>query len=82
MKACKRGDINIIQQCIKDAPWLVNARSTCSGKTPLLVSIQNQSIGYLLTITQQLTIASCNLEAVQCLLEAGADPDIGDDERT
>lgn len=39
MKACATGDTSLISQYIKEDPELLNNRTTCSGKTPLLVSL-------------------------------------------
>jgi hypothetical protein len=40
MKACASGDTLLISQYLKEDPELVNNRTICSGKTPLLVCIQ------------------------------------------
>ena len=39
MKACATGDTLLISQYLKEDPELVNNRTICSGKTPLLVRI-------------------------------------------
>ncbi|KAF2278689.1 ankyrin [Westerdykella ornata] len=63
MNACARGDVQLMRQLITDGQGGVNDRLSSSGKTPLLVAIESNS-----------------LEAIKYLLQAGSDPNIGDDE--
>jgi hypothetical protein len=39
MMACRRGDVPLIEQCIREGSGNVNDRTICTGSTPLLVSI-------------------------------------------
>lgn len=39
MIACKRGNVELIQQHLRDGNGSVSDRTICSGKTPLLVSV-------------------------------------------
>ncbi|KAJ5683077.1 hypothetical protein N7462_006242 [Penicillium macrosclerotiorum] len=64
MTACSSGDIKLIAQHLAEGTGQLGDRAICCGKTPLLL---------------QLAIEGQHLDAVQYLLESGADPNVGDD---
>ncbi|OKL59087.1 hypothetical protein UA08_05842 [Talaromyces atroroseus] len=61
--ACRNGDVQRIRQSLADKPGSVGDRLSCTGETPLM-----------------LTIECGNMDAMKVLLDAGADPNVGDDD--
>jgi hypothetical protein len=48
IKACRVGDVALITQFVGDDPEIVNCRTMCDGKTPLLVSFSPFAFVYFL----------------------------------
>ncbi|KAF2796340.1 ankyrin [Melanomma pulvis-pyrius CBS 109.77] len=44
MGACERGDVRLISQYVREDPEILNNRTICSGKTPLLLAIASQNL--------------------------------------
>ncbi|KAJ6036180.1 hypothetical protein N7540_000459 [Penicillium herquei] len=64
MSACASGDIKLIKQHLVVGTGQLGDRAICCGKTPLLL---------------KLAIEGQHLNAIQFLLESGADPNVGSD---
>jgi hypothetical protein len=80
MTACSVGDVKLIAQHLAEGTGQLGDRAICCGKTPLLVNCHPPPNGIPDTYVQlQLAIEGQHVDAVQYLLEAGADPNVGDD---
>ncbi|KAF3399279.1 hypothetical protein DPV78_006258 [Talaromyces pinophilus] len=63
MVACRQGDIDRMRQHLADKSGSVADRLSCTGQTPLMLSIESE-----------------NIDAIKVLLDAGANPNLGDDD--
>lgn len=82
MTACRKGDTKLIKQLLDEKTASVRYRTESTGSTPLLVSSLLLNTTAWRADTVQLAIEGNHFQAVKCLLDHGADPNIGDDNET